>query len=1266
MKKLIFLFCFMAEIMSLSAQTVYYWRNDQNAPLNASWSNSSPAYFWNGSAGAVPTGGEIIQFEGNSCAVSVNDLVATNRFKINFYTGSGTISRTLNGTTNNVFYDYGGQHPLIQNWSGMLQTINFPFQIGNESELNYAYGMHIWAGNGDLNLGSNISAANTTGGTKELVLTTSNLKKMTISGDITDGSGAIKLAKWGTGTLFLSGNNSYTGTTTISDGILQLGSTNALGSATGSTTVNTGYSLDLNGINYAIAEPLTTRGSGISSGGVVQNSNTNPATFPGLLTLASASTITGGAGTIALSNTGTITGAYDLTLDGASGGSIASIIGIGAGNLVKNGTGFWKLSAINTYTGQTQINNGELWIESGADINTASAIWLGNGGATITTTKLWISDMDGGTNFARNINVNAGNSGTRTIGGLNTSGTNTFSGNIIRSSNQPLTVDVPNSGGSLTLSGTINGSGEFKKIGNGKVTISGTNSGNFGGSAWNIEQGTMSFAFFGTNLNAKPIILGNSTDLGTVIYTGSGGGQTVPVSTNAGGGKLICSTTGHLSMTPVAQTQTIAGTFDVACNSTYNVTVAYIMNGAGGFKCSSTNTGILYLTRANTYSGTTSLNSGTLTLGIANAIPSGASGVQSAVTFNGGTLSTGAASAGFSCGTSTYPMGVLTVGASGGTIALAATTSTQNLYFANSSAATWSGGTLNITGWTGTAGSTGTNGHIFIGSDVTALTSAQLAKISFAGYTAGAQILSTGEIVPIQTSISTTMNTSTLGLSSATSLTVASAGTLTIDNNSTVNAITLAPGAKLTLGNGNTLTTTNGITLQSDATGTATILNSGTYTGTVTAQQYLGTARNWYVSSPVTSASSPATNVDYYYEYVEAGDNNPTGQPGSSTVYWKGLNNGTTMAVGKGYIAKANAGTTVSFSGTPNNGNITTAFNLTRNDAKGKGFNLVGNPYPSYIDWTSVAAANTNLENTYYYRTQNSSSAYTFVTWNGAGSSYVVSNGTLPVNTTITRFIPPTQAFWVRVKSGTSTTQMNFTNAMREHRDDNGNLMKARKQDTRASVRLQLINGTENDELLIYQDEAASNSYDAYDSPKMMNNSTTVPDLYTKSGDERLVINGLNTLSNNTELPLGFSLNAVATLKLKASELSNLPEGTKVYLRDKQENNETELTPATEYSFSTTTVTTNNESRFSLLFKTPGVTTDITNIDKERISVFVSTQNKITIIAKPNSNYSIYNAIGQLIENGTLKSELQTVNCKLQIGVYVVKVADVSKRVIIK
>jgi hypothetical protein len=491
-------------------------------------------------------------------------------------------------------------------------------------------------------------------------------------------------------------------------------------------------------------------------------------------------------------------------------------------------------------------------------------------------------------------------------------------------------------------------------------------------------------------------------------------------------------------------------------------------------------------------------------------------------------------------------------------------------------------------------------------------------------------------------------------------VTIASGAELTVGADKTLKSVLVIAGGKLTLSSGR-LTATNGITFESDENGTATLLQTGNLTGNVTAKQYLGTARNWYVSSPVNGASAPVSNVDYYYEYMEAGDNNPAEQPGSSTAYWKGLSTGATMAVGKGYIAKVSAGTTIQFTGTPNNGNITTDFNLTRNDAKGKGFNLVGNPYPSYIDWTDVAAANPNLENTYYYRTKNSTNAYTFVTWNGVGNTSVTSNGT--ANTTITHFIPPTQAFWVRVKSGTSATQMSFTNAMRVHRDDSGNLMKAPKQNTRTSVRLQLQNGTESDELLIYQDAGASNGYDVYDSPKMLNNSGNTPDLYTKAGDEKLVINGLNVITENMEIPLGFSLNAPSTMKIKATELSNLPEGTAVYLLDKDVNTQTALTCETEYSFMTTEVITNNESRFSVLFKAPGVTTDIVNTENDLNRVFVNDQNQIVIVAPEHSPYAVYNAIGQLVISGKTVNKPSIVIYTAK-GVCIVKVNGQPYRII--
>jgi hypothetical protein len=384
------------------------------------------------------------------------------------------------------------------------------------------------------------------------------------------------------------------------------------------------------------------------------------------------------------------------------------------------------------------------------------------------------------------------------------------------------------------------------------------------------------------------------------------------------------------------------------------------------------------------------------------------------------------------------------------------------------------------------------------------------------------------------------------------------------------------------------------------------------------------------------------------------------------------LSSGDALVAGKGYVSVATTGTgntgTVSFNGTLNTGTI--AVPVTRTESgSSRGFNLVANPYPSYLDWSLVKAdgANSNIGSTMWFRTKNTLGAYTFATHNGTSGETVTGTA----NTTITKFIPPLQAFWIRVNANvgqtTYSTNITFRNSMRAHRDDNGNKLKAPKVNERTRLRLQLANGTETDETLIYFDSNATNDFNDYDSPKMLNNSTKTPDLYSKTGNERLVINGLKEVTDNLEVPLGFSLNAAATLKLKATEISNLTAGTRIYLLDKVENKQTELTPETEYSFNTTAATIYNESRFSLIFRAQGNTTAIDNTNQLNAQVFVNANNQITIIAPEKASYSIYNAMGQLIENGTLNTKRETRNAKhLAAGVYVVKINNQSTRVIVK
>jgi hypothetical protein len=500
-------------------------------------------------------------------------------------------------------------------------------------------------------------------------------------------------------------------------------------------------------------------------------------------------------------------------------------------------------------------------------------------------------------------------------------------------------------------------------------------------------------------------------------------------------------------------------------------------------------------------------------------------------------------------------------------------------------------------------------------------------------------------------------------------VTVASGAELTVVATKALKSVSVAAGGKLTITGGN-LNVTNGITLESTTDATATILDSySSPTITATVKQQVSAGRNWYLSSPVSAAD---------YSWLNRG----TGVQGwnEATKAWVPVTNGT-LVRGKGYVQVATStpevtGTTgtVNVLGTTNSGDVAITVSRTESGTSGRGFNLIGNPYPSYLKWGTsengflADATNDSISTSFWYRTKNTNGDYVFTTYNGTSHTVV---GGSSVNSVLNELIPPMQAFWIRVNPNTAVSTHNvlltFKNNMRFHGVGDNNKFKAPKAYDRQLIRLQLVNGSQSDEALIYFDAAAANTFDNYDSPKMMNNSTTLPDLYTAVGTERLAINGLNELTDNMQLPLGFTLKAAATgLKLKASELSNLASGTKVYLLDKEQGSQTELLPLTEYTFNTTASTTNNESRFSLMFKATGVASGITNADKEQISVFVNAANQITIIAPGKSNYAIYNAVGQLIENGIVNLKHETRNTKLNAGVYVVKVNYQSTRVIVK
>ncbi|MDD4992655.1 MAG: T9SS type A sorting domain-containing protein [Paludibacter sp.] len=485
-------------------------------------------------------------------------------------------------------------------------------------------------------------------------------------------------------------------------------------------------------------------------------------------------------------------------------------------------------------------------------------------------------------------------------------------------------------------------------------------------------------------------------------------------------------------------------------------------------------------------------------------------------------------------------------------------------------------------------------------------------------------------------------------------------GTLTTDiiinNNCTKDGdLTIEQGVKYTLNSSYGLTVNGNLAINSNATGTATFVDANTtsgltVSGTTTVQQYLTSGRNWYVSSPVatatTSALSSANTINYYNE------------PAAAFVQFS---TESSLLPLKGYISAGTVTTgNVAFSGALNSGEETVTLPRTYGVTK-SGFNLVGNPYPSYVSWD--AAEKSNLETTMWYRSMNSgATAYVFDTYNATGQIGTGLNGE-----TVNSNIPPMQAFWVRVKpavlANDTTGTLTFRNSMRSHKGASDLKLKSRAvaDATQQVLRLQVSNGTNIDEAVVYFNPNASDGLDDYDSPKMSNANAAIPEIYTIAGTEKLVINGLSVVTPEETLPLGFTTGQSNSFSIKATQIANF-DGMKVYLRDNVLNTEQELTDASSYTFTSDVASTT--TRFSVVFKAAGVTTGINASTDQAVVINKNANNQITVNCKGAINdsfVSVYNALGQKVSAQQITASNTIISSSFRPGVYVVTVNNGNK-----
>lgn len=390
----------------------------------------------------------------------------------------------------------------------------------------------------------------------------------TWSNDITGAGGLIK---GGTGTLILTGTNTYSGGTKINLGTLQIGNGGTTGSIVGNVTNN--GSLVFN------------RSDDVSFGGIVSGSGSLEQAGTGRLTLTGANTYTGGTtisnGTLQIGNggtTGSITGnvtnngslvfkrSNDVSFEGSIGGS---------GSLVQAGTGTLILTGTNWYAGGTTISSGTLQLGNGGTRGRISGDVTNNGSMVF--------------DYGYQSGVMQGFSGV--ISG---------NGNVVKSGQGTLilTGDHTYTGGTTISAGTL----QIGQLG-GVIGTAGSIIGDV------TDNGALVFAR-GDDLTFNGVIRGNGSleqaGTGTLILTGANtytGGTTISLGTlQIGNGGTTGSIVGDVT------NDTYYGS--LTFNRSDDLSYGGVISGSG--RVVKLGNGTLTLSGANTYTGGTAVKAGTL------------------------------------------------------------------------------------------------------------------------------------------------------------------------------------------------------------------------------------------------------------------------------------------------------------------------------------------------------------------------------------------------------------------------------------------------------------------------------------------------------------------------------------------------------------------------------------------------------------------------------------------------------------------------------